>query len=359
MGDRNTLLKILELSRWAPSGDNAQPWRFEIVDDHHIVVHGHDTREWCLYDFEGRASQMAHGGLLETIRIAATAHQLRATWSHRDGTPDTAPTYDVVFEYDSAIVPDPLIHFIESRTVQRRPMRMTRLTYAQREALSLAPGSAYNIQFFESFSLRCAVARLLWANAYVRMTCPEAYQVHKKVIEWGMDFSKTGIPERAVGVGRGTARLMRYVMRSWERVEFFNRYLFGTVAVRVQLDFLPAICCAGHIALHARKIPESIVDFVAAGVAMQRLWLTAAAQDLHLQPEMTALIFGWYQDHGTTLSRDRNVNMNASKVARRTSELFGVKEASSSVFFCRVGYSAPPDSRSLRKDLSELITAAQ
>lgn len=359
MGDRNTLLKILELSRWAPSGDNAQPWRFEIVDDHHIVVHGHDTREWCLYDFEGRASQMAHGALLETIRIAAAAHQLRATWSHRKGTPDDAPSYDVLFEYDAEIIPDPLGQFIQSRTVQRRPMRMTRLTYAQREALSVAPGLGYNIQFFESFSLRCAIARLLWANAYVRLTCPEAYHVHRTVIEWGTDFSKTRIPERAVGVDRGTARLMRYVMQSWERVDFFNRYLFGTIAVRIQLDFLPAIFCAGHIALHARRIPESIEDFVAAGVAMQRLWLTAAAQGLHLQPEMTALIFGWYQDCGKNLSQDKNVNMNASKVARRTLELFGVKKASSSVFFCRVGYSAPPKSRSLRKELSELITAEQ
>ena len=33
MADRETLTRILELGRWAPSGDNTQPWRFEIVDD--------------------------------------------------------------------------------------------------------------------------------------------------------------------------------------------------------------------------------------------------------------------------------------------------------------------------------------
>ena len=49
-----------------------QPWQFEIVTDHHVAVHGYDTREWCVYDFEGWASQLAHGILLETLRIAAT-----------------------------------------------------------------------------------------------------------------------------------------------------------------------------------------------------------------------------------------------------------------------------------------------
>jgi nitroreductase len=355
MHDGNTLLEILNCARWAPSGDNTQPWRFEIIDDYRIVIHGHDTRGWCLYDFEGRASHMAHGALLETIRIAATAHQLRAVWSQRAGSPDTAPIYDVALEYDSEISPDPLIHFIKTRTVQRRPMRMTPLTSVQREALRGAPGSGYTIQFFESFSQRYTIARLLWANAYIRLTCPEAYQVHKNVIEWGARFSKNRIPERAVGVDRATARLMHWVMQSWERVEFFNRYLLGTIAPRVQLDLLPALSCAGHIAVHAEKRPESIVDFVAAGVAMQRLWLTAAAQGLYLQPEMTPIIFGWYQACGTPLSRNRKVNLNVSKAARRTQELFGMRKASSSVFFCRVGYSAPPDSRSLRKELPELM----
>ena len=30
---REVLVKILDLARWAPSGDNTQPWRFEIVDE--------------------------------------------------------------------------------------------------------------------------------------------------------------------------------------------------------------------------------------------------------------------------------------------------------------------------------------
>ena len=127
MSDRETILKILDLARWAPSGDNTQPWRFEIVDDRHIAVHGLDTRDHVLYDFEGRASQIAHGALLETLRIAATEYALATRWTLRAGSPDTAPIYDVVLEANKSIAPDPLIPSIRKRTVQRRMMRMTRL----------------------------------------------------------------------------------------------------------------------------------------------------------------------------------------------------------------------------------------
>ena len=40
---------VLELARWAPSGDNTQPWRFEIRSDTRARIHGYDTRAQCVY----------------------------------------------------------------------------------------------------------------------------------------------------------------------------------------------------------------------------------------------------------------------------------------------------------------------
>ena len=92
MASRETLLKILDLARWAPSGDNTQPWRFEIAGDDHLVVHGSDTRDWCLYDFNGHASHMAHGALLETLRIAATGEGLVGGEGVHAATPSSNDT---------------------------------------------------------------------------------------------------------------------------------------------------------------------------------------------------------------------------------------------------------------------------
>ena len=136
MAHRDTLLQILDLARWAPSGDNTQPWRFEIAGDDRLVVHGHDTRTWCLYDYNGHASHMAHGALLETLRIAATAHGLESVWRLRADSTDTAPVYDVTLSPVSGLAADPLLSCIERRTVQRRAMRATPLDSGQRTALA-------------------------------------------------------------------------------------------------------------------------------------------------------------------------------------------------------------------------------
>lgn len=360
MADRSipsteAIYRILERARWAPSGDNTQPWRFQIVADDRVIVHGHDTRDEILYDFDGHASHMAHGALLETMRIAASAEGLAMVWSATADEECRNVQYAVRFEPAPDIGPDPLAPYIEARTVQRRPMRLRQLSETQRRALIEAPGEQYRLQLFESFLERRKVAALLWDNAYIRLTCPEAFPVHQSVIEWGACFSKDRIPEQAVGVDPMTAKLMRWVMQSWGRVQFFNRYLMGTVAPRVQLDYLPAIFCSAHLLIRPNRSPQSIEDWVALGVAMQRVWLTATSVGLHLQPEMTPVIFRWYAQDGREFSTEAELAGHSAALARDFESLAQASPADSFGFFGRVGISASPVSRSLRRDLEDLM----
>ena len=352
---RQAIEKILDLARWAPSGDNTQPWRFEIVSGDHVAIKGFDTRDHVLYDFDGHASHMPHGALLETLRIAATGFGFEATWSLRQDCPDTAPIYDVLLYQNAKLSIDPLFQFIEKRVVQRRIMRTTPLSKAMRQALTDAPGSAYEVQFFESFAERLEVARLLWDNAYIRLTCPEAYEVHREVIEWGARFSKDRIPEEAVGVDPLTGKLMHWVMQSWSHVDFFNRYLLGTIVPRIQLDFMPALGCAAHLLLRPREPLVEPIDYVRAGIAMQRLWLTASSVGLHLQPEMTPVIFRWYARAGRTFSETKDIAQRISLLANQFERLAATTDSDPFAFFCRVGCSSLPNSRSLRKDLEQLL----
>lgn len=354
MAEREILLKILDLARWAPSGDNTQPWRFEIVSGEHIAIHGFDTRDWCLYDFDGHASHIAHGALLQTLKIAATGGGLKAEWALRADSLDTAPVYDVRLSEDLGVAPDPLLPYIEKRVVQRRPMRMTPLQPAQREALIAAVGPGYRVQMFESFPERWAVAKLLWRNAYIRLTCPEAYAVHRAIIEWGAQYSEDRIPQAAVGVDPITAKLMRWVMASWSRVEFFNRYLLGTVMPRVQLELLPAMACAAHLLIRTETMPTGVVDFVRLGEAMQRMWLTATSVGLHLQPEMTPVIFRWYARTGRPISERAGIGERAAALADDFERMVRSNADEAYGFFGRVGVSREPAARSVRKPLAEL-----
>ncbi len=351
---RDILLSILDLARWAPSGDNTQPWRFEIVSDSHIAIHGFDTREYVLYDFEGHASHMAHGALLETLRLAATRFGLQSAWTLRPNCPDSAPIYDVTLT-PAEIPEDPLVCHIKTRCVQRRPMRAAPLRPEQKKALVSAVGNDYSLFFFESFAEKLTVARLLWQNARLRLTCPEAYPVHLAAIEWNARYSADRIPDQAIGVDPATARLMRWVMKSWKRVEYFNRYLGGTIIPRIQLDFIPALACAAHILLRPERALSGILDHVAAGMALQRLWLTADSHGLHLQPEMTPVILRWYVQAGRQISLAPEINDGAIRLAGQFQRLSASRPNDGYAFFCRIGQSRAPRSRSLRKDLRDLM----
>src|SRR5947208_16931089 len=116
------LAEVLDQARWAPSGDNTQPWRFVIDAPDHVVVLGRDTRSHCVYDLDGHPSQISLGALLETIAIAASAHGLRMTAVRRTGLPDTTPTFDLRFDHDERLATDALVAHIPERSVQRRPM---------------------------------------------------------------------------------------------------------------------------------------------------------------------------------------------------------------------------------------------
>lgn len=347
--------QILDLARWAPSGDNTQPWRFEVKGDHEVVVHGFDTRSHCVYDLDGHPSQMALGALLETMAIAATGHGLRTEVHRRLNSSDEKPAFDVRFSRDSSVVPSPLIPMIEARTVQRRPMSPKALTAAQRAALESCVAPDYEVVWFESLPERWRVAQVLYRNARLRLIMPEAFEVHRNVIEWGSQFSEDKIPEQAVGVDPMTAILMRWVMQSWPRVAFFNKWLGGTIMPRIQLDLLPGLMCAAHFGLVAHSAPETLDHYVAAGRALQRFWLEATAMGLSMQPEMTPVIFSRYHREGREFTADARSKALGGDVAMRFNKLCRGACARRVVFFARIGTGKVAHARSTRLPLSRLM----
>src|SRR5512146_27270 len=106
------LERILELARWAPSGDNTQPWRFEILGPQHLLVHGFDTRDHVVYDLDGHASQLAVGALLETLSIAASSVGREASIQRRPDTVESHLLFDVYLPSQPTFVTDPLVPYI-------------------------------------------------------------------------------------------------------------------------------------------------------------------------------------------------------------------------------------------------------
>ena len=345
---------ILDLARWAPSGDNTQPWRFHIAGPRHVVVQGHDTRERCVYDLTGQGSQLSLGALLETMAIAATAHRWDSVVSRRPGSPDERPVFDVHFDETRGSEPDPLVGCIEARCVQRRPMSWRGLTPVEKTALERAVAPRYRLLWVEGSS-KWRLATLLFRNAGLRLTMPEAYRTHRAIIEWNAVHSEEKIPDAALGASRLTLRVMKWAMQSWERVSFMNRYLAGTLLPRIEMDLVPAMACGAHCLILAEQPPRTFDDYLTGGRAIQRFWLTVTQLGLHLQPEMTPLIFSSYTRARVRFSGDPVMLKRGEAIARDLQGLIGRSAESCAVFMARVGEGRAPKARSLRRPLAQLL----
>jgi hypothetical protein len=352
-GIPDNIYRILDLARWAPSGDNTQVWRFEVAAPDHVVVHCFDTRDDCVYDFSGRPSQISHGALLETMVIAASAHGLRADIARRAGSSDERPEFDVRFVPDPAIQPSPLLESIQTRSVQRRPMSTRALLPQEKHALEAAVGDGFEVRWIEGFKGKLSAARLMYSNARLRLTMPEAYEVHRRIIHWNVRHSPDRVPDQALGVDAATLRLMKWAMTSWGRMSTMNR-LMGTWAPRLQMDLVPGLACAAHFVIVARQAPATVEDHVAAGRAVQRFWLTLTRLGLAMQPEMTPLIFASYLQHGMPFSKIDKLHGAARQLQRRLHDLVG-SGPGQPVFMGRLGAGPAPQARSLRKPVEELL----
>ncbi len=350
-----TVDAILDQARWAPSGDNTQPWRFQVRGSRQAVVFGHDTREHCVYDLDGWASRLSLGALLETAALAATAHGWRMESTRRADAPESQPTFDLEFFEDAAVRPSPLLPAIPRRSVQRRPYSTTALSAAQKAELQAAAGPGLEVRWLEGSAARLRAALVLFRSARLRLVTPEAYRVHRDVIEWDARFSDDKVPDQALGVPSPMLAMMRFAMHSWERVQFFNRFLAGTWSPRLQMDLLPALACGAHFVLVARAPQHGIDDQVSGGRAMQRFWLTATHLGLSLQPELTPLIFARYARQRRPFSVLVGAQQAAGEVERGLARLAGADVAECGVFMGRIGHGPEVISRSLRRDLAALM----
>ncbi|HEX2539559.1 MAG TPA: molybdopterin biosynthesis protein MoeY [Caldimonas sp.] len=346
--------QILDLARWAPSGDNTQPWRFEVRGDDHVVVHAFDTRGHCVYDIDGRASQVSVGALLETVRIAATVHGRTAEVVRRRDGSDEFPVFDVRLVSSRGVSPDPLHAWIRSRSVQRRPLETRPLVAAEKRSLAAAIGPRHSVVWFEGWQQRWRMAWLATRSAKIRLTIPEAYVVHRDVIAWDSRFSDDRIPDMALGASAMSLRSMRWAMSSWQRVRCMNRYAAGTWAPRLELDLLPGLRCAAHFAIVAEASPVTIDDYLAAGAATQRFWLMATALGLQLQPQYTPLVFAAYARRQLAFTGVSSARARADAVRRTLDRLLGTPTADAAVFLGRVGHGPSADCRSLRLPLTAL-----
>ncbi|MGF7211815.1 molybdopterin/thiamine biosynthesis adenylyltransferase [Skermanella aerolata] len=363
---RSEMWRILDLARWAPSGDNSQPWRFRIDGDDAVTIIIHHEAGTNVYEYnDGQPTLLSAGHLLETLRIAASRYGRRMEWSHRrvneGGNGSHEDIISVRLPRQPGLRADPLDGFVRLRSVDRTSYSTTPLTDQQKAELANALGPDLKLSWFDARPQRRSFAQLNGLATDIRLRCREAYDVHRRMLDWDNRFSPAGLPATAIGLDRMTRSLMRWAMKDWSRVKMMN--LAGTGAASFQIDRLPGVNCAGHFTVtwrNPRSQPATPEDLLRAGERLQRFWLTATMLGLALQPGLAPIAFSTHALHGVRFTEDPKLLAKAEKLAVEVSRVTGT-EVDQLVFMGRIGRpkSMRSTSRSHRRPLEELIVGEE
>ena len=350
------LERILDAAHWAPSGDNAQPWTFEVHGDKSFDVCVR-TEPGNVYEYRGgEPTLISAGTLLENITVAAPTCGCHARWQYQ-GQAGNTHRIRVELEDDSSAAENPLMGEIQRRSVDRRPYRLRSLDSEDRSALSQALGPEFSVEWHESLAARRRVAGLTRLATDIRLRIPETFDIHNKIVDWSRAYSPDAIPSLALGVDAMTLKMMRWTLAKRQRTQIANR-LGSPFFAGLQMDFLPGIFSAAYFAFRYRQRStdpqERISQLLRAGQAVQRFWLTASKRGLALQPCLATLAFAHYgrSDEPFTISLPERGK--AAELARRVDR--DLHDPQTLFFLGRIGYpTAKLESRSLRLPLAQLI----
>lgn len=351
--DHSDLEAILDLTKWTPSGDNAQEWQFEIKSDRevHFLIHN----EGSVYDFDGKPSMLTIGMLIESFKIASSSLGYYVDWKYQS-IGDSKHVVMCHLTKNDSISVDPLSKFLKIRSVNRFPYLIKPLAASERTAMENVLGEHLKIRWFENFRQRLQFAQLSAMSTDIRLSIKEAYATHKNMMDFDNDFSIDKVPAKASGVSWMTQKVMQWALGSWGRVAFLNTFFLGTVIPQIELDLIPGIFCGGHFIIEW-KDAESAKDpqiVLAAGQALQRFWLTLTQLGLSMQPEIGLLAFSYYGENKIPFTASQRMRNNSEKLAQHIDKIAPVNNI---VFMGRVGTPRTTlvKSRSIRKNLPDLL----
>jgi hypothetical protein len=122
------------------------------------------------------------------------------------------------------------------------------------------------------------------------------------------------------------------------------------------MELVPGVACAAHFVLLAPRPPRTLDDFLDAGRAVQRFWLTATRVGLQIQPQYTPLVFHEYVRDGVPFTADERSRERARAVSAKMAGLIGADALERAVFYGRVGGGPAAAARSTRLPLERLVT---
>jgi nitroreductase len=348
--------QLVEAASWAPSGENAQPWRF--------IASGSGTgtvldikvaadRDRSPYNWNNRASYVAVGAAIENILLVAPTLGLNARVELLPDDADALHAARITFG-ECAARAEPLAEYVRERTTNRKPFKKEPLKDAERASLNAAAqAEGADLRLIETREgigkLAAAAAtqeRILFANRslhhffFSHINWNDAEDIRNKA-GFFIDTLELVPP----------ARLIMKLLRSWRRARICTRLFRINALISGENAKLYASCAAVGALFSKDDTPR---EALRAGMTIQRVWLEATRHGLYIQPlaGITFLVLASRGDGALFSDPERQLLTTASAAMDTAFSPAG----KTCYFMFRIGHADLPSAHARRFSVDEILT---
>ena len=343
--DKKIIEKLLQVAVCAPSGENCQPWEFTVTG---MTIRARipQSTDNALYGWGQRASVIAHGALLENIRIAAPSFGLRTEYA-RILEENTGTTFTVTLQ-PGETRQDPLFSSIEQRTSNRKPYKKIPLTTLERRELLAGNNqiSGATLRLAEQPEQIAKLATCGGINEKILFSNQKLHTFFFEHINW----NKEADAKKSTGFYLKTlelpppARLLFPLIRYWPVLKILNFIGFSKMIALGNAKLYATAPTFGSI-----TIPNASKEsYFEAGRLLQRTWLLITKQGLFLQPLTGALFLYLKLQAGETEHFSKSQIMEVAETHTTIQKTFSVPPSETIAMLFRIGHADPPSAKASR-----------
>ncbi len=348
---------IIRAGIQAPSGDNAQPWKFS-HERNTIFLYLNRAADRSFFNISQLASIISCGTVLENMRIAASALGLEARINYLP----SASEEDLMASMElipAEVREDPLFDFIWKRHANRklydrRPIPLSTLN-GLRESMLDVPGTKLHF-LTETVDLK-KMAKTIYKADRIRTEHRPLHEHLVRMIHFTDQEAlkrRDGFPLKNLEAGRAGEMFLK-MTRPWAVMNIVNKIGLGRM---VALHSYQAIVNSSSVALLTVQGMEA-EDFLKGGRALERIWLNITKDGLLMQP-MTAITLFWlrWQIEGEESFAKKHRNLLHS-VWEEYRKLFPEVDFSRDghVMLFRLGYGKEIKHFTYRKDIDSFLVS--
>ncbi len=348
--------QIVKAACLAPSGGNAQPWKFLFRNNALYIFHD-EHYSFSLLDYKNTGSYIGFGAMLENIEITTASLGMTAHARVFPLKEDKRLIAVVTFEnantnnaygYLSGAIP---LRMTNRKTGDRKPLQEKDMQDLAAIAATV-PGA--RLQLFESEETISEFAEILTNTERIRFLHPRG---HYDTFVKELRFTPEEIAATADGLDIATLNMSEgdkaalQVARDPSAINFLHKLEKGEGFKKISRKGVVSASCIGVISMDGHDSEH----FLRGGRALQRVWLEANHRHISFQPvSQTVFMLERYLGDGAADFNSYELGQ-LQNIHNVLSGLLGLEKGRYPVFIFRLFYGAEQKERALRRPLAKVL----